>query len=150
MASPSTPGICANTAGSLCQKLASDTCGRCFLVQVLSSFFHSLLLLSSTKTVSTVQYCSKECQKSHWPSHKNDCNSPLMKETWRPSRDTERRQPAFIGDGPGYFAAMPWNVVYGQNKYLWGNVPALDLVNLAQNEGVNIPSSLHLLFAGRS
>jgi len=39
-------------------------------------------------------------------------------------------------------------VTHGAKKYLWGNVPAVDILNLDENEGVNIPSPLRLLFAG--
>jgi hypothetical protein len=46
--------------------------------------------------------------------------------------------------------AVSWSAVHGQRKYLWGNVPALDVVNVVQIEGTNLPSTLHLLFAGMS
>jgi len=67
-----------------------------------------------------------------------------MKASWRPSYDVERRQPAFItADGP--FVGM---TSHGTQKYLWGNMPALDVLNHNQNEGANLPKELHLLFAG--
>lgn len=37
---------------------------------------------------------------------------------------------------------------YGANKYLWGNVPALDILNTKQNEGDKLGQKLALLFAG--
>ncbi|MAD87711.1 MAG: hypothetical protein CL912_32525 [Deltaproteobacteria bacterium] len=26
-----------------------------------------------------------DCQHAHWPIHKSDCRSPLMKATWKPA-----------------------------------------------------------------
>jgi hypothetical protein len=37
----------------------------------------------------------------------------------------------------------------GQRKYLWGIVPAVDILNVAQNAGANISLTLYLLFAGK-
>lgn len=69
-----------------------------------------------------------------------------MRVTWRPSWVVEAREPAFIrGDEEGPFVDM---VSHGSQKYLWGNVPALDLLNLQQNEGVDFAEDLRLLFAG--
>lgn len=34
------------------------------------------------------------------------------------------------------------------HKYLWGNMPALDVLNLEQNEGSNFSGTLKVLFAG--
>lgn len=93
-----------------------------------------------------VQYCSKDCQQDHWSVHKSDCKSPLMKDTWRPSWVVEARQPAFITsekEGP----LVGWTS-HGRQKYLWGNVPAIDLLNLQRNEGVDYAEDLRLLFAG--
>jgi hypothetical protein len=33
-------------------------------------------------------------------------------------------------------------------KYLWGNVPALDVLRLAENEGDSYAGDLRILFAG--
>lgn len=41
-------------------------------------------------------------------------------------------------------------VKYGGNKYLWGNVPSLDLLQLRDNEGISTKRDLSLLLAGRS
>ena len=93
-----------------------------------------------------VQYCSKDCQQDHWSVHKSDCRSPLMKDTWRPSWVVEARQPAFITsemEGP-----LVGSISHGRQKYLWGNVPAIDLLNLQRNEGVDYAEDLRLLFAG--
>lgn len=39
---------------------------------------------------------------------------------------------------------------YGAEKYLWGNVPAFDMLKLVQNEGVGYAKDILLLFAGKS
>ena len=65
-----------------------------------------------------------------------------MKATWKPSWNMERRTPTFVIDGG------PQQTAYGKQKYLWGNVPALDVVNHLQNEKDNLPQNLRILFAG--
>lgn len=37
---------------------------------------------------------------------------------------------------------------FGGKKYLWGNTPAFDVLNLESNEGVDYNEQLNLLFAG--
>ncbi|KAJ5389499.1 uncharacterized protein N7496_000567 [Penicillium cataractarum] len=44
-----------------------------------------------------------------------------------------------MGDGIG--------VQFGGTKYLWGNVPAFDILEMASNEGETYAGDLHLLFA---
>ena len=39
-------------------------------------------------------------------------------------------------------------IAYGGGKYLWGNVPALDILNLREHEGIGTSRDLRLLFAG--
>ena len=38
-------------------------------------------------------------------------------------------------------------VSHGGRKYLWGNMPALDLLRLEENEGADTTEDLRLLFA---
>lgn len=38
--------------------------------------------------------------------------------------------------------------MFGGTKYLWGNVPAFDIINLGSNEGEKYTGDLRLLFAG--
>lgn len=48
--------------------------------------------------------------------------------------------PDFVHVGPG--------VGFGANKYLWGNLPAFDVLQLESNEGEGYEGDLSLLFAG--
>ncbi|KAE9365085.1 hypothetical protein N431DRAFT_473171 [Stipitochalara longipes BDJ] len=111
-------GTCANVEGTPCSNPASKTCSRCYLVQ----------------------YCNKECQRSHWPSHKIDCKSPFLKESWKPAWDVEDRPPTFM-ESANETTFSP-GVPHGVKKYLWGNVPALDILNPKDNEEVDVPSPL--------
>ncbi|KAK7946009.1 uncharacterized protein PG986_010330 [Apiospora aurea] len=46
-----------------------------------------------------VLYCNQKCQKAHWPQHKADCKSDLLKSTWLPEWDIQRRIPTFMASG---------------------------------------------------
>ncbi|KAK8172863.1 hypothetical protein BKA80DRAFT_319390 [Phyllosticta citrichinensis] len=87
-----------------------------------------------------LDYCGKECQKSHWKQHKDDCKSKMMKSSWRPSWEVEQREPSFMSSNPSW-------VTFGKVKFLWGNVPALDVISLQRNEGVSYSKDFSLLFA---
>jgi hypothetical protein len=91
-----------------------------------------------------VKYCGAKCQKSHWPEHRKICRSPLSKDKWRPEWDRENRAPAWASGQ----AATNMHNPYGAEKYLWGNVPALDVLKLAENEGAEYAEDISLLFAG--
>ncbi|KAJ6011517.1 hypothetical protein N7451_002929 [Penicillium sp. IBT 35674x] len=84
-------------------------------------------------------YCGAECQKSHWPEHKVACKSDLGKEGWQPSWARENRAPMFVGNSGGE--------LLGGKKYLWGNVPAYDVLKLGSNEGERYAKHLNVLFA---
>ena len=50
----------------------------------------------------------------------------------------------------GSFAAPTNNsTVFGGTRYLWGNVPAFDVMNLGGNEGLGFEKDCRLLFAGK-
>ncbi|KAL4922141.1 hypothetical protein BDW62DRAFT_217950 [Aspergillus aurantiobrunneus] len=100
-----------------CQKEGKFTCKNCHLVV----------------------YCGASCQKAHWAQHKVDCKTALNNSTWLPAWAREDRMPAFLGGLP--------LVSLGMNKYLWGNVPAFDLIQLEKNEGLGYTGDLRLLFA---
>lgn len=86
------------------------------------------------------QYCDGTCQKSHWPQHKIDCQSPLAKDSWKPDWVLESRRPAFISNEA--------RRLFGGRKYYWGNMPALDILRLTRNEGASYDGDVRLLFAG--
>ena len=88
------------------------------------------------------KYCSKRCQTAHWPTHRDICQSPLFRGTWKPRWVVENRSPTFIGSTDAD------QVKFGAEKYLWGNVPAFDVIQLGQNEGVDFRDPMNLLFAG--
>ncbi|KAI1420169.1 hypothetical protein F5Y12DRAFT_788466 [Xylaria sp. FL1777] len=114
-------GLCCNhQPNSPCTKVASLACKSCLMVA----------------------YCSKPCQTAHWPTHRQDCNSPIMKGSWKPRWITENRPPTFMTHG------NTLHVGFGTAKYLWGNVPAIDVIQLGQNEGVGYQNPINLLFAG--
>lgn len=99
--------------------------------------------LSTDKSLSwhrCLQYCGPICQTSHWSRHKIECKSTLGKKTWQPAWVLENRTPAFIGTGIGE--------TFGAMKYLWGNVPAFDVLELGSNEGEEYTGDLRILFAG--
>ncbi|KAI1461152.1 hypothetical protein F4805DRAFT_315199 [Annulohypoxylon moriforme] len=87
-----------------------------------------------------VVYCGSDCQKKHWSEHKKQCNSPLRKESWRPSYDREKRQPVQYSRDP---SSYPLGAYMG----LWGRTPAMDILRLHDNEGQNYNKSISILFA---
>ena len=84
---------------------------------------------------------------THWPTHKLDCKSPLTKEIWKPSWHIERRKPAFVHNDTCNVAG---GVSFGMQKYLWGNIPAIDLLNPKDNESDATDRDFRLLFAGNN
>ncbi|KAL7918083.1 hypothetical protein ACQKWADRAFT_324100 [Trichoderma austrokoningii] len=96
----------------------------------------------SCKGCLLVKYCGRDCQVQHWGEHKKYCKSPFMKPDWKPNWGTTGRKPAFVGDHN-----RPLQTPFGGNKYLWGNVPAIDVLQLAKNEGGSYNHDVHLLFA---
>ncbi|KAJ5150509.1 uncharacterized protein N7500_010698 [Penicillium coprophilum] len=73
--------------------------------------------------------------------HKTICKSPLNKADWRPAWDCEAREPAWAT------AANYFHNPFGDSKYLWGNAPAIDVLQLEKNEGPRYPKDIALLFA---
>ncbi|KAH8674391.1 hypothetical protein BGZ60DRAFT_468760 [Tricladium varicosporioides] len=106
---------------SVCDRQGIKTCGNCKLVV----------------------YCDIDCQRAHWPEHKKACRSPMAKEHWRPAWDREGRIPHWASG----VASTNWHNVFGGSKYLWGNTPAVDVLNLERNEGIDYKEDIALLFA---
>ncbi|KJX98206.1 hypothetical protein TI39_contig428g00013 [Zymoseptoria brevis] len=88
-----------------------------------------------------VVYCSAKCQTAHWEKgHKKYCKSPMLKENWQPGWITQKRTPTFMGEGTMSAGLKPC-------QHFWGNVPALDVIQLNSNEGADCKHDLRLLFA---
>ncbi|PGH28167.1 hypothetical protein AJ80_00057 [Polytolypa hystricis UAMH7299] len=104
--------------------------------------------MSREKWLISKKYCSKECQTAHWKIHKLDCKNPLRKSAWRPAWEVEKREPHFIDSSNADESSMLSSFHHhGGMKYLWGNVPALDLLQLDANEGENTAQGISLLLA---
>ncbi|KAK0488270.1 hypothetical protein EDD18DRAFT_1291619 [Armillaria luteobubalina] len=81
-----------------------------------------------------VRYCSKECQLKHWRSHKCDCRDILRSSSWSPAWVREKRTPTFESAPRGMSqGAAP---IFGMGLILWGNIPAIDIINAVDNEGM--------------
>lgn len=88
-----------------------------------------------------LKYCSKECQITNWPHHKKICKSDLMKSKYVPDWIKEDRLPSWVSDSEHSLA-------FGVNQYLWGNMPAVNILNMDESEGVcDIHRDMDLLFA---
>ncbi|KAI0131304.1 hypothetical protein F4814DRAFT_164862 [Daldinia grandis] len=118
-----TPTPCANwkDGDEACPRGGTVVCGRCKLVL----------------------YCSNNCRARHQSEHKKECESPLRKTTWLPAWDRERRDPAWSRGA----AATNLHNVFGGCKHLWGNTPAMDVLQLPQNEGPSYDKNISILFA---
>ncbi|KAF8891944.1 hypothetical protein CPB84DRAFT_1368633 [Gymnopilus junonius] len=101
-----------------CDKDGKMTCGECKLVS----------------------YCSKDCQRSHWRSHKQDCKDPIRSPDWQPAWIRELRSPSFMSNSPTW--VIPQNErQFALDLHIWGNIPAMDTLNLANNEGSLVTQS---------
>ncbi|KAI0084571.1 hypothetical protein BDY19DRAFT_530222 [Irpex rosettiformis] len=109
----------AGTPEESCQRIGVQLCSNCKLVK----------------------YCSKSCQIAHWKTHKADCKSPYMSTSWTTSWDREGRSPAFVTNTEDPYSN------FGRPIYVWGNLPAMDCINVAKNEGDKVVSlDLNLAF----
>ncbi|KAJ7609039.1 hypothetical protein FB45DRAFT_945186 [Roridomyces roridus] len=75
-----------------------------------------------------VKYCSEKCRTTHWPKHRSYCSHPYLGETWQPSWVTERRDPTFL-------YASNLLTLYRPTIDFWGDLPAMDCLQLPTNEG---------------
>ena len=103
-------------------------------------YVDALLLIKCIQTYG-FKYCSKECQIADWPRHKRICKSDLMAIQYIPGWVKQGRLPSWVSNS-GHSSA------FGVNQYLWGNMPAVDILKFEQNEGVSkIHHDIRLLFA---
>lgn len=70
----------------------------------------------------------------------------MSKDKWQPAYYLEGRKPAWETD----VTASSFHNPFGGEKYLWGNTPALDVLKLEQNEGLDYKEDIALLFAGKN
>ncbi|ETN45854.1 uncharacterized protein HMPREF1541_00035 [Cyphellophora europaea CBS 101466] len=62
---------------------------------------------------------------------------------WRPQWDIDQREPAWASSTAG----QNWHNPFGDQKYLWGNTPAIDILHLEEHEGADHQDNVKLLFA---
>lgn len=102
------------------------------------------LARSCRKNLMLAKYCGSICQRAHWSYHKTICKSSLNKANWIPAWDREDRMPAWATGE----AAKSLHNPFGSSKYLWGNVPSIDIGQIHKNEGRTFGEDLAFLFAG--
>ena len=82
-----------------------------------------------------VSYCGTECQRNDWAQHKLLCQESVEKtlklvQEMKELFELKERNPGLT------------------ETYYWGNVPAVDLLNLSMNEGEEYSDPLALLLCG--
>ncbi|CZR56251.1 uncharacterized protein PAC_06139 [Phialocephala subalpina] len=83
----------------------------------------------------------KLVQKTNWPHHKKICKSDLMKSEYVPGWIKQGRLPNWVSDNG-------LSSDFGVNQYLWGNMPAVDILNIEESESIcDIHRDMDLLFA---
>ena len=80
-------------------------------------------------------YCNIECQRSDWERHKTFCQEAVDKTLVLAGDMKELLE--IKQDNPGL-----------RFTYYWGNMPAVDLLNLSMNEGEEYSNPLALLLCG--
>ncbi|KNZ72407.1 hypothetical protein J132_03373 [Termitomyces sp. J132] len=81
------------------------------------------------------KYCSKDCQMQHWKAHRIYCKGPLISTSWLPAWANQRRSPAFMDLDSQAESPTLMHESFGLPfAYLWGNLPAIDCLNLSNNE----------------
>ncbi|PPQ79343.1 hypothetical protein CVT26_007458 [Gymnopilus dilepis] len=103
---------------------------------------------SACSACKLVSYCSKACQKAHWATHKKDCRNKMRSVDWKPIWIREGRQPMFIANETlEEESARRFSEGWSLGVSLWGNMPAIDVLNLPLNEN-DFKKDYHLAFIG--
>ncbi|KAJ7173458.1 hypothetical protein C8R46DRAFT_115452 [Mycena filopes] len=101
--------MCGNTIrGRSCPERGVDVCTNCRLVK----------------------YCSEKCKMQHYPKHRYRCTHRYLSENWEPSWVSEGRDPAFLN--PSHSMTL-----FRACVDFWGDLPAMDCLQLSNNEGTN-------------
>ncbi|CAG8461727.1 25917_t:CDS:2, partial [Gigaspora margarita] len=108
------------------KQLKQVTCAN---INIANRFFCKKIADKLCSSCHVISYCSKECQKMHWKFHKTICKSDVASKDWKPDYINEMRTPAFYSQNLPFVSFNPLI-----REYLWGNVPAIDIVNLTLNE----------------
>ncbi|KAF7309412.1 DUF4470 domain-containing protein [Mycena indigotica] len=98
--------MCANVGNTKsCSQWGVKTCAQCHLVK----------------------YCSEKCKLHHWSKHRPRCTHPYLSKNWQPAWVVEGREPIFL---------HPFNsvILYRLSHDMWGNVPAMDCLQIKNNE----------------
>ncbi|KAJ7483326.1 hypothetical protein FB451DRAFT_1439130 [Mycena latifolia] len=102
--------MCGNAANTKsCPEQGSNVCAGCHLIK----------------------YCSEKCKAQHWSKHRSRCTHPYLSETWQPSWVTDGRDPSFL---------YPSNTLtlFRPSVDFWGDLPAIDCLQLPTNEGRDV------------
>ncbi|KAJ6568386.1 hypothetical protein DFH09DRAFT_918084 [Mycena vulgaris] len=101
--------MCGNAMNAKsCPQRGSHVCTRCHLIK----------------------YCSERCKTQHWAKHRSRCTHPYLSETWQPSWVTEGRDPTFLYPSSSMTLFRP-------SVDFWGDLPAMDCLQLPTNEGMD-------------
>ncbi|KAJ7233102.1 hypothetical protein C8J57DRAFT_1196085 [Mycena rebaudengoi] len=73
-----------------------------------------------------IKYCSEKCKAQHWSKHRAQCTHKYLDDGWQPSWITEGRDPTFLS--PAIYST-PVTCDF------WGVLPAMDCLQLSNNEG---------------
>ena len=132
--------VCANVG---CGEDGKLRCKKCQLVCV-SLVRHTRGGWRTTRlTTDSTKYCGVSCQREHWTSHELDCEFSIAQVDLAT---------AMGGRGPQAWLSLtsdaPARSFNHHKEYLWGNMPAFDVLKLEANEGKGYKGDLDLLFAG--